>query len=210
MNILINWVILVQESFDLYNKKLKKEKENDESLFKKIIFSYVIKALLVISLFLISLIYIRGSSTNKTNFKNFVYTNSLSFAKIYNVYNKYLGDVIPFKNTKEKEVSMVSDEKITYTNITKNGNGYLLEVSNNYTVFSLKSGIVIESKKEDNKTLIKVQDKQGLEITYKLLDDVNVKLYDYVKKGEIIGRADKKLYIEFKKDDKYLSYEEYL
>ena len=35
----------------------------------------------------------------KKIFKEKVYNNSLSFAKIYNLYSKYLGDALPFKDT---------------------------------------------------------------------------------------------------------------
>ena len=42
------------------------------------------------------------------------------------------------------------------------------------------------------------------------LNEVEVKLYDYVEKGEILGSISDKLYINFEKDGKYLSYEKYL
>lgn len=202
----------MKESFKFYNKKSSNDKEkNEESFFKRFMFSNLIKALIIIVIFLGSLIYIRQSDDNKALFKKFVYNNSLSFAKIYNLYNKYLGDFIPFKNSKEDETKVVTDEKITYQNITKENEGYMLSVANDYAVASIKSGIVIE-KKEDEKynTMIKVQDKEGLVITYGMLDDIDVKLYDYVKKGEILGNVKGKLYLIFEKDDKYLSYEKYL
>ena len=135
----------------------------------------------------------------------------VSFAKIYDVYQKYLGDVIPFKNIFKDNTKLVSSEKITYESIEKKDNGYILNVTEEYTLFSLKSGIVIKIEENDEyKNIITIQDKTGLNITYGLLNNVNVKLYDYVEKGEILGICDKKLYLEFKKDDKYLSYEEYL
>lgn len=202
---------MMNESFNLYNRKKEKKKEEDESLFKKLIFSSIIKTLLVIVVFLGSLIYIRQSDNKKEMFKKLVYTNSLSFAKIYNLYNKYLGDVIPFKNTKKDDTKIVSDEKISYSNIIKEKDGYILEVSQNYSVPSIKSGIVIESKTDDTYgNIIKIQDKNSLVITYGNLENLNIKLYDYVEKGEILGTCNNKLYIMFMKDDKALSYEEYL
>ena len=47
-------------------------------------------------------------------------------------------------------------------------------------------------------------------VDYKNLNEVEVKLYDYVEKGEILGSVSNKLYINFEKDGKYLSYEKYL
>ena len=202
----------MNESFKFYNKKNTKDKEkNEESFFKRFLFSNLIKTLIVLIIFLGSLIYIKQSNDNKIAFKKIVYNNSLSFAKIYNLYNKYLGDLIPFKNAKKDKTKVVSDEKITYQSITKENNGYILSVSKDYAVSSLKSGIVIE-KKEDKKyaTIIKVQDKEGLIITYGMLNNTEVKLYDYVEKGELLGSVNGSLYLVFEKDDKYLSYEKYL
>ncbi len=202
----------MNESFKFYNKKNREDKaKNEESFFKRFLFSNLIKSLIVLIIFLGSLIYIRQSNDNKIYFKKIVYNNSLSFAKIYNLYNKYLGDLIPFKNAKKDETKVVSDEKIAYQSITKENNGYMLKVSKDYAVSSLKSGIVIE-KKEDKKydTVIKVQDKEGLVITYGMLKNTEIKLYDYVEKGEILGSANESLYLIFEKDNKYLSYEKYL
>ncbi len=202
----------MNESFKFYNKKNREGKEkSEESFFKRFLFSNLIKSLIVLIIFLGSLIYIRQSNDNKAYFKKIVYNNSLSFARIYNLYNKYLGDLIPFKNAKKDETKVVSDEKIAYQSITKENNGYMLKVSKDYAVSSLKSGIVIE-KKDDEKyaTVIKVQDKEGLVITYGMLNNTEIKLYDYVEKGEIIGSVNESLYLIFEKDDKYLSYEKYL
>lgn len=193
-------------SFNMNKKETEKK-----SFTSKFIYSILVKTLIVVVLFLASLIYIKQSNKNKNNFKNVVYNNSLSFAKIYNVYKKYLGDVIPFKNIFKDNTKLVSSEKLTYKSITKKDNGYLLSISNNYTISSITSGIVIENKKDSNYiNMITVQDKNGLNITYGILNDINVKLYDYIEKGEIIGVASDKLYLSFKKDNKYLSYEEVL
>lgn len=197
------------ESFKKLNNK--KEKNTSESLLSRFLFSVLIKCLIIVILFLGSLIYIKRSDENKDNFKNIVYKNSLSFAKIYSVYKKYLGDVIPFKNIFKDNIKAVSNEKISYEKVQKDKDGYIFTVTSQYVVPAIKSGIVIEVKKDDNYlNLIKVQDKDGLNITYGYLEEIDVKLYDYVNKGELMGKCDKKLYLIFEKDDKYLSYEEYL
>ena len=202
--------MITEESFNI-NKKNKKKNESENKFLPNFLYSVLIKTLIVIVLFLSSMIYIKQSDKNKEKFKNIVYNNSLSFAKIYDVYQKYLGDVIPFKNIFKDNTKLVSSEKINYESIEKKDNGYILNVTEEYTLFSLRSGIVIKIEENDEyKNIITIQDKTGLNITYGLLNNVNVKLYDYVEKGEILGICDKKLYLEFKKDDKYLSYEEYL
>lgn len=203
----------MDNSFDMYNKKLKKEKKDDDnkSTLSKFLFTILIKSLIVVLLFLSSMIFIRQNDKNKKIFKEKVYSNSLSFAKIYNLYSKYLGDALPFKDTIKDDTKKVSNEKITYSSIKKEGDDYLLVVPSNYTLQSIKSGIVIEVKKDDKyKNIVKIQDKSGVNITYKNLSEVEVKLYDYVEKGEILGSTSDKLYINFEKDGKYLSYEKYL
>lgn len=203
----------MDNSFDMYNKKLKKEKKDDDNknTLSKFLFTILIKSLIVVLLFLSSMIFIRQNDKNKKIFKEKVYNNSLSFAKIYNLYSKYLGDALPFKDTIKDDTKKVSNEKITYSSIKKVGDDYLLVVPSNYTLQSIKSGIVIEVKKDDKyKNIVKIQDKSGVNITYKNLNEVEVKLYDYVEKGEILGSISDKLYINFEKDGKYLSYEKYL
>lgn len=203
----------MDNSFDMYNKKLKKEKKDDDnkSTLSKFLFTILIKSLIVVLLFLLSMIFIRQNDKNKKIFKEKVYNNSLSFAKIYNLYSKYLGDALPFKDIIKDDTKKVSNEKITYSSIKKEGDDYLLVVPSNYTLQSIKSGIVIEVKKDDKyKNIVKIQDKSGVNITYKNLNEVEVKLYDYVEKGEILGSISDKLYINFEKDGKYLSYEKYL
>ena len=203
----------MDNSFDMYNKKLKKEKKDDDNknTLSKFLFTILIKSLRVVLLFLSSMRFIRQNDKNKKIFKEKVYNNSLSFAKIYNLYSKYLGDALPFKDTIKDDTKKVSNEKITYSSIKKEGDDYLLVVPSNYTLQSIKSGIVIEVKKDDKyKNIVKIQDKSGVNITYKNLNEVEVKLYDYVEKGEILGSVSNKLYINFEKDGKYLSYEKYL
>ena len=189
----------------------KKKEKKKLSGFFKILYGFLIKTLIVAVIFLVSLIFVKKSDKNKEIIKKTVYKNSISFAKIYGIYKDYLGDVVPFKNIFKNNVKLASSDKISYEKIEKEGNGYTLTVSDDYALQSLKSGIVIELKKDDKyNNLIKIQDKNGLNITYGYLNDLNVKLYDYVEKGEILGTCSKKVYLIFEKKDKYLSYEKYL
>lgn len=197
---------------DDFSKKIgSNKKEERPSYLNSLLFKIFIKSLIVVILFLLSLIYIRYDNKNKEQFHKVVYNNSLSFAKIYNVYKKYLGDAIPFKNIFKDNTKMVSDEKLFYSDIKKEGNGYVLDVAKEYLVNSISAGIVIKIEKSDKyNNIITIQDKDGLNISYGYLEVVNINLYDYVEKGELIGNCNNKLYLIFQKDDKYLSYEEYL
>ena len=197
---------------DDFNIKLKKcNNEEKPSYIKCLLFKTFIKAVVVIILYLGSLIYIKQNEDNKVNFEKIVYNNSLSFAKIYNTYKKYLGDAIPFKNIFKDNTKVVSSESISYSEITKKENGYLLSVSKDYIVNSIYAGIIIKIENDDKyKNIITIQDKNGLNISYGNLKEVSVKIYDYVDKGELLGNCDNNLYLIFEKDGKYLSYEEYL
>ena len=42
------------------------------------------------------------------------------------------------------------------------------------------------------------------------MENINVELYDYIEKGTIIGNSNNKLYLEFSKDGKVVSYEPYI
>lgn len=203
----------MNDTTELFKKRMKQRKTEElpSNPLYKFGFTVLIKTLIVGILFLGSLIYVRQSNQNSETFKKVVYQNSLSFAKIYNTYQKYLGDVVPFKNMFKDNTKVVSGEKIVYQEIQKENDGFMLNVASEYAVPVLKSGIVVMVKRNETyKNLVKIQDKNGLNVTYGMLDEVNVKLYDYVEKGELLGKANKKLYLIFEKDDKYLSYEKYL
>lgn len=189
-----------------YLKYKSKNNKNDGFSIKKFMYSVLIKSLVVIVLVLGSLIYIKSNTKNKEVFKKIVYAKNISFAKIYNIYQKYIGKV---KTSNDGGVK-VSSIKFSYNNVKKENNGYVFN-TNDQIIYSIKSGIVVKKvKSEEYNNLITIQDKDGLEITYGYVNDINVKLYDYVKKDEIIGNISNKVYIKFFKDDKYLTYEEFL
>lgn len=202
---------MIETTSEFKNQMKFNKQKVKKSKIPALLFNFLVKTLIMVILFLTSLIYIRQSDINKVNFNKIVYKNTISFAKIYSIYQRYLGDVIPFKNIYKDNTKVVSSEKISYDKISKKNNGYILSVSSDYSVPLIKSGIVISITTDKNLgKLVKVQDKNGLNITYGCLSEVNVKLYDYLDKGELIGKSNKTLYLEFMKDDKYLSYEKYL
>ena len=62
--------------------------------------------------------------------------------------------------------------------------------------------------KKDNTVIIQRID--GVDEWYGNVENVNVKLYDYVKKGSLLGEANNNLYLVYKKDGNTLNYEDYL
>lgn len=174
-------------------------------MFRKTIYK-----ILVTSIFIVfgSLIINKSDNVKNIIYDN-IYNNYINLASIKNTYNTYFGNIIPFENIIKDE--KVFNEKLKYKNISKYNNGVKLELSNNL-VTSLSSGIVvfIGDKDDFNKTVI-IENKNGVEEWYGNLDSINVKLYDYISKGDIIGNTNNNLlYLEFIKDNKYLDYKKFL
>lgn len=186
-----------------YNKYYNNKKD-----YKKIR-NYLSKILISVIFLLVSIIYIKLSDNNKNLYENFFLENSISFTKVNNWYQKYFGSIIPVPNIVED--TPVFNEDLTYSNKEDYLNGSLITVGNDYMVPTLESGIVvfIGEKEGYNKTII-VQGIDGIDIWYGNIDNTNLNLYDYVKKGDIVGNVnDNSLYLVFMKDNDYISYEEY-
>lgn len=70
--------------------------------------------------------------------------------------------------------------------------------------------VYIGDKDDYNKTVI-VENKDGVNILYGNMDKINVKLYDYVNKNDVLGTVkNNTLYLVFNKGDEYLDYKEFL
>lgn len=170
---------------------------------------FFLKLLISIVITLIILILIKSSSNFKNNFYNKVYSNNISFTKLKNVYNKYIGDFDIFDKVVKTET--VFNEKLIYDSKEKYLDGVKLFIDNNYLVPVSESGIVvfIGSKEGYGNTVI-IQRIDGIDEWYGNIENANVKLYDYVKKGQLLGDASEYLYLVYKKDGNILNYEEYI
>lgn len=172
---------------------------------KKNICDFVLKTLLVGVITLIIMIAIKTSATFKTNFYKYVYDTNFSFDKFTNLYNKY------FKDFKIDKSMAVISEKITYEKIEKYEEGAKLTVGNNYSIKASESGIVVFiGPKEKYGNVVIVQQINGIDMWYGNVSDTNYKMYDYVKKGDIIGVSNDYLYVLYKQNGKVLDYEKYL
>ena len=107
----------------MYKYKKVKNKYNYVSLL-------ITRLLVATILLFISIIYTNKSSYNNKLFKKYFLSNNISFSKVYNLYNKYLGNLIPIKDNVEEKT--VFNEKIEYNDIKVFNNGYELYVNNNY------------------------------------------------------------------------------
>lgn len=166
------------------------------------------KILIVVIITLSTLIGIKKSKTFNNFFYKNIYESSIPFIKINNWYEKIFG-TIPFKNITNTE--MVFNEKLTYQSSEKYLDGVKLNVQNEYLVPSYGTGLVLfigEKENYGNTVIVSLND--GIDIWYSNINP-SVKLYDYIKEGELIGTSlSNYIYVVFKKDGAILNYEEYL
>lgn len=185
-------------------KKNKKTNKNRSSLY-----GFISKLLITIILTLITLILLKSNNKLKTFFYNKVYDNNISFATINKWYENHFGSSIPFKELVEKDTKAVFNNKLEYSKKEKYLDGVKLSVDKNYLVPILESGMVVYiGKKEGYGNTVIVQQINGVDVWYGNINNPNVKLYDYVEKGKLLGDVkNNNLYLVFKKDGKVLSYE---
>lgn len=170
---------------------------------------FFVKFLISIIVTLVILILIKSNNNFKTNFYKLIYNTNISFTKIKNVCNKYIGNFDIFDTIVKDET--VFNEKLTYDSIEKYLDGVKLNIGSNYLVPISESGIVVFiGEKENYGNTVIIQRIDGIDELYGNIENVNVKLYDYVSKGELLGESNNYIYLVYKKDGNVLNYEEYI
>ena len=166
---------------------------------------FFIRLLISIVITLIILILIKSSNDFKTIFYKKVYIDNISFAPISNLYNKYIGNINLFN-----KLEPVFNEKLEYESLEPYLDGVKLKINNNLVPIN-ESGIVVYiGEKEEYGNTIIIQRIDGVDEWYASINNSNIKLYDYVEKGNILGEVDEYLYLVYKKDGNILNYEEYI
>jgi len=198
----------VEELSKFYNKK-KNTKESTNN--HKFLYKMITKILICLIIFVSLLIVIKVNPKLKDKIGKVVYEDQFSFAYINNLYKKYFGNILPFDNiapTDEK----VFNEKLKYNEASLYKDGVKLSVNNNYLVPIIESGIVVFiGNKENYGNTIIVQQINGIDVWYGNVSIGDIKIYDYVSKGALLGETiDDKLYLVFQKEGKYLDYKDYI
>lgn len=155
------------------------------------------KLCLTIVLVLVLLIFMKSNSKLKIEFFNKVYDSNISFSYFNKIYNKYI---------KSEEIKEVFNEKLDYISIEKYKDGAKLTFDGVKVIPALTSG-VITFKNNDSITIQRID---GVDEVYTNIKNSNVKLYDYVNKGDILGEVNNTLYLSYKKDGVFLNYEDYI
>ena len=196
----------VSKFLDKDKNKNKKEKNKK----KNFLMSFFNKILVCIILVIICLIMMKTNS----NFKEFVsekiFKDNISFAYLNNLYNKYFGSILP--SYKNSDTEIVFNEKLEYFEYNKYLDGYKLSVTTSYLVPIIESGIVVYIGNIDNygESVI-IEGIDGVDIWYSNLENISVKLYDYVNSGDYLGEVKgEDLYLVFEKNQEYLKFEDYI
>ena len=193
---------------DIINKN-KVSTEKKDNNFGKSVKKLFVKTLIVLLLFVSLAICCKRSEFLKEKITDYLYSDDISFTKIKNIYDKYLGGILPIK--KEVNTEKVFNENLKYSSSSVYLDGVKLEVTSNYLVPSLREGMVVFiGNKEGYGNTVIIEDLDGIYNWYGNIDNTSLKLYDYVDKGTLVGEVNNTLYLVFSKGDKYLNYEEYL
>lgn len=167
---------------------------------------------ITIVLTLATLITLKSNGKYKATFYQYVYDKHISFASINATYQKYFGSPLPFQELWQDKTKPVFDEKLLYTDQHKYKDGVALTVENQYLVPVLESGMVIFiGEKEGYGNTVIIQQTDGIDVWYSNLKTINVKLYDYTEKGNLLGEVNgNQLYLIYKKNGTVLNYEEHI
>ena len=189
------------------NKKTVKKK----LVLKKGIRSFINRLLIVTIIFLSCLILIKSNNSFKNILIKYVYEDSFKFTKLKAIYEKYFGKILSIDKVAPKEEA-VFNEKLEYTKANVYNDGAVLTVSDNYMVPTLESGIVVFiGEKEGYGSTVIIEQVDGIDVWYSNIKANNIKMYDYIEKGSLIGEVKgKKLYMVFQKDGAFLDYKKYI
>ena len=172
----------------------------------------ITKILICIIIFLLLGIASKKDIKYKEVIRTKLYEESISFTKFENLYNKYLGGIFPIENIDKNNITPVFNEKLTYETVTKYYDGVKLKVTNNYLIPNQENGIITYiGEKEHYGNVIIVETENNLSIWYGNVCNYNIKLYDHLNKGDIIGETcTNELYLLYKKNNQILDYNNYI
>ena len=180
-------------------------------VLKKEIKQIINKVLISIILFLSASIIVKQNPEYKSLMKRKIYEDSFQFTKLKNLYEKHFGYILSLDKI-IKEEQPVFNEKISYSNKQKYQDGVELTVQPNYLVPCIESGIIVYIGEKENygKTII-VEQIDGVDVFYSNLEPINLNIYDYVEKGELLGETKSdKLYLIFQRNGQIIDYKNYV
>ena len=193
---------------DYRNGRKRNNKDIISNNPKKMITQFINKLLISIIILLSCLIVNKKNPTLMNKVKKYVFEENINFTKIKKAYNKYFGKYIGEDNNIEE----VFTEKLEYKSKSLYKDGVKLEVSDGYLIPALESGIVtFMGEKEEYGYTIIIEQVNGINVWYSNINPKDIKMYDYIKKGDLIGECKgKNLFLLFEGKGKFLDYKKYI
>lgn len=169
------------------------------------------KIMITTIIFLFGMIIVKKEPNSKIFLQQNIYEKSIKFTRIKEIYNKYFGSILSLDKITYKE-SPVFNETLTYKDKKTYKDGVELTVEEGYMIPNLNNGIVVYiGEKEEYGTTIIIEQENGIDVFYSNIIVDGIKLYDYIEKGEYIGRTKTtKIYLIFQKDGEILDYKNYI
>ncbi|MDE5587025.1 MAG: M23 family metallopeptidase [Bacilli bacterium] len=150
--------------------------------------------------------------TKKDVYKT-VFGKNFSFAPFQEWYQKYFGNLFPEEISKKlPKEQMVFQESFVYQDKKEIENGVRVSVGKGYLMPALESGLVVfmGNREGYGDTLI-IQQMNGVDVWYIGLTPTDLKLYDYIEKGSLLGETkEKEIDLYFQKEGEFVSYKDYI
>lgn len=177
-----------------YRKSINKNRSSSLS-------NFITKTLVTLIFVFLILIVSNFSDEVKTKIKDSLFSKTFNFSIANNIYSKFT-DI--FDSNKTQEVF----EEIEEEQIVKYKDGVMI-TNNSNDVSLIYSGIVTYiGDNEDYGNTVIVQGSNGIDVWYGNIETVNVKIYDYVEMGSILGSKNESYYVVLQKNKQFLDYNE--
>lgn len=195
-------------------KNQSREKSNQRKKnLKSNLLSFINRTLLSGILLLTVLCMIKMNPETKDVIYKNVYSKNISFAPFREWYEKYFGNLFPEELSKKlPKDQMVFEETFVYQKKEEIKNGVRLSVGKGYLVPALESGIIVfMGEKEGYGNTLIIQQMNGVDAWYVGMNLTELKLYDYIEKGSLLGEAkEKELDLYFQKEGEFVNYQDYI
>ena len=198
------------DNLSLKNNQAKKQHLVLKPAVKKYLSNSLTKFLLSIIFLLLSIILIKSNSNIKNFYVEEVLTKQLNFTKFNNLYNKYLGNILP-DYTIPEPTKTVMNTNFSYSNGEDYLNGSKITTEENYIIPTITSGIIVFLGNKDNlgPTCI-IQGVDGVDIWYSNINIEGLNLYDYIDADTALAPVlSNYMYLTIDNNGTFISYETY-
>lgn len=184
------------------------EREEGETKSDKRHGMWILQSLIAAIVFLVVGILFQSTHPAFEGAKQFVHTSfqeEFPFATATAWYEERFGSplaFLPFETDLQEPVSQSPDHSPTNNaavpvsgtvaeKFSENGKGVVLETDNDSSIEAVNGGVVMHTGPHEEWDLaVAIQHYEGGEAWYGMLDNVEVKLYDHVSSGTVIGTVD--------------------